>query len=55
MTRLRLTERGEAVLDAVTAAWAEIDAQATAGLTDEDAEQLIRLLTTVGHNLGQPH
>ncbi|WP_433356528.1 MarR family winged helix-turn-helix transcriptional regulator [Microtetraspora malaysiensis] len=55
VTRLRLTARGEAVVDAVTAAWAETDAQATAGLNDEEAEQLIRLLTTVRHNLQQPH
>ncbi|MGI5488387.1 MarR family winged helix-turn-helix transcriptional regulator [Microtetraspora malaysiensis] len=55
VTRLRLTERGEAVVDAVTAAWAETDAQATAGLNAEEAEQVIRLLTTVRHNLQQPH
>ncbi|GAA3245424.1 MarR family winged helix-turn-helix transcriptional regulator [Nonomuraea helvata] len=55
VTRLRLTERGEAVVAAVTAAWAETDAQATAGLNDEEAEQLIRLLTAVRHNLEQPH
>ncbi|NIH80407.1 MarR family winged helix-turn-helix transcriptional regulator [Amycolatopsis viridis] len=55
VTRLQLTERGEAVVAAVTAAWAEADAQATAGLTDEEAEQLIRLLATISHSLEQPH
>lgn len=55
VTRLRLTERGESVVDAVTAAWAETDAQTTAGLTDEEAKQLIRLLTAVRRNLEQPH
>lgn len=55
VTRVRLTERGEAVVDAVTAAWTETDTQATAGLTDEEAQQLIRLLTTVRDNLEQPH
>ena len=51
VTRLRLTERGEAVVDAVTAAWADTEDQATAGLTDAEAQQLIRLLTTVRGNL----
>jgi len=55
VTRLRLTERGEAVVDTVTAAWAETDARATAGLTEEQAKQLVRLLTTVRRNLEQPH
>lgn len=54
VTRVRLTERGEAVVDAVQAAWAEADAQATAELTDEEAGQLVRLLTTVRRNLEQP-
>ncbi|GAB3958596.1 MarR family winged helix-turn-helix transcriptional regulator [Actinoallomurus acanthiterrae] len=51
VTRLRLTERGEAVVDAVTDAWADTEAQATAGLTDTEARQFIRLLTTVRDNL----
>ncbi|WP_433476311.1 MarR family winged helix-turn-helix transcriptional regulator [Spirillospora sp. CA-142024] len=51
VTRLRLTERGEAVVDAVTAAWAETEAQATAGLTDTEAQQFVRLLTAVRDNL----
>lgn len=55
VTRLRLTERGEAAVDAVTAAWTKTDAQATAGLTDDEAKQLIRLLTTLRRNLEQPH
>jgi DNA-binding MarR family transcriptional regulator len=53
VTRLRLTDAGEAVVDAVMAAWAEADAQATAGLTSQEAEQLIRLLTVVHDNLAQ--
>jgi DNA-binding MarR family transcriptional regulator len=51
VTRLRLTERGEAVVEAVTAAWAQMEGQATAGLTDDEARQLIRLLTIVRDNL----
>ena len=52
--RLRLTKHGEAVLQGVTAAWAQTDDRATAGLTDEEAGQLIRLLTAVRQNLEQP-
>lgn len=52
VTRLRLTERGEDAVDAVTAAWAETEAQATAGLTEAEARQLVRLLGALHGNLG---
>ncbi|MGJ6963244.1 MarR family winged helix-turn-helix transcriptional regulator [Streptosporangium sp. G11] len=51
VTRLRLTERGEAVVDAVVAAWAQVESQASAGLGEADAARLIRLLHTVRDNL----
>ncbi|MEU4403069.1 MULTISPECIES: MarR family winged helix-turn-helix transcriptional regulator [unclassified Streptosporangium] len=51
VTRLRLTERGEAVVDAVVAAWAQVESRASAGLGEADAARLIRLLHTVRDNL----
>ncbi|MDH2428909.1 MarR family transcriptional regulator [Sphaerisporangium sp. TRM90804] len=51
VTRLELTERGTAAVDAVQAIWAELDAQAAAGLGEDDARRLIRLLNTVRDNL----
>lgn len=51
VTRLRLTGRGEAVVGAVVAAWAQVESRASAGLGDADAARLIRLLHTVRDNL----
>ncbi|MFF3437084.1 MarR family winged helix-turn-helix transcriptional regulator [Streptosporangium sp. NPDC002721] len=51
VTRLRLTERGEAVVDAVVAAWAQVESRASAGLSPDDAARLIRLLRAVRDNL----
>jgi DNA-binding MarR family transcriptional regulator len=51
VTRLRLTEHGETVVEAVKAAWVQTEAQATAGLTEDESRQLIRLLATVRDNL----
>ncbi|MEU3164842.1 MarR family transcriptional regulator [Streptosporangium sp. NPDC006930] len=51
VTRLRLTERGEAVVDAVVAAWAQVESRAGAGLDEADAARLIRLLHAVRDNL----
>ncbi|MER5643656.1 MarR family transcriptional regulator [Streptosporangium sp. NPDC002524] len=51
VTRLRLTERGESVVDAVVAAWARVESRASAGLGEADAARLIRLLHTVRDNL----
>lgn len=51
VTRLRLTEQGEAVVQAVVAAWADVESRAVAGLTPADADQLTRLLNTVRDNL----
>lgn len=51
VTRLRLTERGEAVVDAVVAAWAQVEGRASAGLGEADTARLIRLLRTVRDNL----
>ncbi|WP_329093525.1 MULTISPECIES: MarR family winged helix-turn-helix transcriptional regulator [unclassified Streptosporangium] len=51
VTRLRLTERGEAVVDAVVTAWAQVESEASAGLSTADAAHLIRLLHAVRDNL----
>ncbi|GAA4184081.1 transcriptional regulator SlyA [Streptosporangium oxazolinicum] len=51
VTRLRLTERGEAVVDAVVTAWAHVESEASAGLSPADAALLIRLLHTIRDNL----
>jgi DNA-binding MarR family transcriptional regulator len=49
--RLRLTERGQAVVEAILAAWADVEATATNGLTQPEAEQLTRLLHKIHDNL----
>lgn len=49
--RLRLTERGRDVVEAVLAAWADVEAAATAGLTRSEGEQLARLLHKIHDNL----
>ncbi|WP_371782532.1 MarR family winged helix-turn-helix transcriptional regulator [Streptosporangium subroseum] len=49
--RLRLTEQGEAVVEAVVTAWAEVEGSAVTGLTPADVDQLTRLLNLVRDNL----
>ena len=49
--RLRLTERGEAVVEAVVTAWAEVEGSAVTGLTPAGVDQLTRLLNLVRDNL----
>jgi DNA-binding MarR family transcriptional regulator len=51
VTLLRLTERGEAVVQSVLAAWAEVDSAATSGLTETEARELTRLLNRIRDNL----
>lgn len=51
ITRLHLTEQGEAVVQAVLVAWAHVESRTVAGLAPADADQLIRLLNTVRDNL----
>jgi DNA-binding MarR family transcriptional regulator len=50
--RLRLTEQGQAVVEAILAAWADLDAVATNGLTQSETAQLTRLLHKIRDNLG---
>lgn len=50
VTRLRLTERGEAVVRDVIAAWAEADAASTRGLTAVETRELTRLLNKIRDN-----
>ena len=49
--RLRLTEQGQAVVEAILAAWADAEAAATNGLTQSESHQLIRLLGKIHNNL----
>lgn len=49
--RLRLTEQGQAVVEAILAAWADVEATATNGLTQPETEQLTRLLNKIHNNL----
>ncbi|GAA4234972.1 DNA-binding MarR family transcriptional regulator [Streptosporangium album] len=51
VTRLRLTGQGEAVVEAVVAAWAGVEDLATAGLAGDDVRQLLGLLDRIRHNL----
>jgi DNA-binding MarR family transcriptional regulator len=49
--RLRLTERGQAVVEAILVAWADVEATATNGLTQPETEQLTHLLHKIHGNL----
>jgi hypothetical protein len=49
--RLRLIEQGQAVVEAILAAWADVEATATNGLTQPETEQLTRLLNKIHNNL----
>jgi DNA-binding MarR family transcriptional regulator len=51
VTRLRLTEQGEAVVEAIVTAWADVESRAATGLTPADIHQLTRLLNTIRDNL----
>jgi DNA-binding MarR family transcriptional regulator len=51
VTRLHLTGQGEAAVQAVMAAWADVERRTVAGLTPADAAELTRLLNTVRDNL----
>ena len=50
VTLLRLTERGEAVVQGVIAGWAEADRASTSGLTEAETHELTRLLNNVRDN-----
>lgn len=50
VTLLRLTERGEAVVQDVIEAWAEADSASTSGLTETEARELTRLLNKIRDN-----
>ena len=51
VVRLRLTDQGRAVVEAVLAAWADVEAAATRGLTRSEGEELTRLLHKIHDNL----
>ncbi|GGQ28006.1 MarR family winged helix-turn-helix transcriptional regulator [Streptosporangium pseudovulgare] len=51
VTRIRLTERGEAVVGAIVDAWEQTDRRAVAGLSGDEIAHLIRLLNSVRDNL----
>ncbi|MGH3115856.1 MAG: MarR family winged helix-turn-helix transcriptional regulator [Streptomyces sp.] len=50
VTRLRLTERGEAAVQEVIAAWAHADMASTSGLTEAETSELVRLLCKIRDN-----
>jgi DNA-binding MarR family transcriptional regulator len=50
VTLLRLTERGEAVVQDVIEAWAQADSASTSGLTETEARELTRLLNKIRDN-----
>ncbi|MDA8371454.1 MAG: MarR family transcriptional regulator [Nocardiopsaceae bacterium] len=47
VARVRLTERGEAAVPAIMAAWSKTDERSTAALTEAEAAELTRLLNIV--------
>ncbi|WP_329389287.1 MarR family transcriptional regulator [Streptomyces sp. NBC_01351] len=50
VTRLRLTERGEAAVQEVVTAWADADRASTSGLTEAETTELTRILNKIRDN-----